>query len=388
MNIMDMVKGAVSKQIMGQLGGMLGTDEKKTSSAFDIGASSILGGLINKASSKEGAKQVFDMAKGADTGILDKLGDILGGGGEKLEAVQKSGGGMLEGILGSGGQSSMVQMVSKFLGLDQSVMGKLLTMLAPIIISTIGKHVTSSGMDANGLSGLLADQKQHLAGSLPGPLAQNLGFGNLMSNVTGAGDAVMGKAGALKNSATAAASSAADKISSGASDATVAATEAAATGLGAIRYVIPLVLLAAAAYFGWSYFTNKANDLKNQASNVVNNVKLPEFDMGSMDFSPLGETGTKLKEGFGDITTGFQGLKDSGTDGANKLKGTIEQFTGSIDGLGLDKLPDTGKTVAKGFIGKFIDSIKAMLGGQGEGIQGILKPAVDALMEKLSAFTG
>ena len=47
-DLMEMVKGAVSKQIMGQIGGMLGTDESKTSSAFETIAGSILGGLMKK----------------------------------------------------------------------------------------------------------------------------------------------------------------------------------------------------------------------------------------------------------------------------------------------------------------------------------------------------
>lgn len=385
MNIMDMVKGAVSKQVMGQLGGMLGTDEKQTSSAIDIGASTILGGLINKASSsKEGAQQVFDMAKNTDASVLDKLGDILGGGGEKLEAVQASGGGILEGILGGSGQNSMIQMVSKYLGIDESTMGKLLTMLAPITIGTISKYISSSGMDANGLSSLLADQKQHLAGSLPGPLADSLGLGNLMSNVSGVGDTVIEKTEAIKNVA----SDTANEITSGASDATVAVTEAVATGLGAIRYVIPLVVLAAVAYLGWSYINSAPNELNEQAKNVVSNIKPIDFNLDSLDFSPLGETGRKLKQGFGDITTGFDGLKDSGNDGANQLKGTIEQFTGSIAGMGLDQITDVRKVAARGIIEKFVNYIKAMLGDQNDQIKGILKPAVDALLEKLTAFTG
>ena len=58
MNIMDMVKGAVTDQVMGQIGGMLGmSDNKKTSSILDTAMGSILGGMMNKSSSQEGAKQ-------------------------------------------------------------------------------------------------------------------------------------------------------------------------------------------------------------------------------------------------------------------------------------------------------------------------------------------
>ena len=192
MNIMDMVKGAVTDQVMGQIGGMLGmSDNKKTSSMLDTAMGSILGGMMNKSSSQEGAKQVFDMASKADTGIMDKLGDILGGGGDQLEAVQKTGGGMLDGLLGGGdGQTSMIQTIAKALGMNGSIVGKLLTFVAPMLLGAIGKHIKSAGLDALGLSSLLGEQKQHIAAAMPSGLADNLGFGNLLSGV---GD--LGKSG-------------------------------------------------------------------------------------------------------------------------------------------------------------------------------------------------
>jgi hypothetical protein len=120
MNIMDMVKGAVTDQVMGQIGGMLGMeDKKKTSSIFDTAMGSILGGMINKSATPEGARDVFDMASKADGGIMDKLGDILGGGGQQMEQVQKAGGGMLDGIFGGSSQSSGIIETIQVLGAGQ-----------------------------------------------------------------------------------------------------------------------------------------------------------------------------------------------------------------------------------------------------------------------------
>ena len=59
-NIFDMVKGAVSDQIMGQIGGLLGqSDSKKTSTLFDTAAQSILGGMMKKASNPSGSTRYF-----------------------------------------------------------------------------------------------------------------------------------------------------------------------------------------------------------------------------------------------------------------------------------------------------------------------------------------
>ncbi|MEL7500293.1 MAG: DUF937 domain-containing protein [Planctomycetota bacterium] len=393
MNLMDLVKGAVGKQIMGQLGGMLGVDEEKASSAFDIGASSILGGMVNKASSPEGAQQVFEMAKGADTSILGKLGDILGSGGDDLDSLQKSGSGMLDGLLGANSQSGMVGAISKFLGLDESVMGKLLTLVAPILMGVIGKQVSASGLDVNGFSSLLSDQKEHLAGSLPGPLAQNLGFGDLMSSVSGAGQKAMEDATSAASGLDQIARATGGKVSAAADEATtpteavLGAGAAASSGLGAIKFLIPIALVALLAYLGWTYLGGGGEENGNQEQNNNQQLTVPGMDLDGLDLSPLGATGTKLTKGFSDITSGFEGLNDSGEDGAQKLSETITNFSGSVGEMGLGDLPAAGKTAASSLIGKFIETIKSLLGNQSEAIQQILKPAVDGLLEKLSPFT-
>ena len=390
MNIMDMVKGAITNQVMGQIGGMLGmSDNKKTSSMLDTAMGSILGGMINKSSSQEGAKQVFDMASNADSGIMDKLGDILGGGGDQLGAVQKSGGGMLDGLLGSGGQTSMIQTIAKALGMDGSIVGKLLTFAAPMLLGSIGKHIKSAGLDALGLSSLLGEQKQHVAAAMPSGLAGNLGFGNLLSGV---GD--LGKSGfnAASNVAGAAAGTVGN-VAGAAGDAVGnvagAAGDATKKGMGMLGFLLPLLILGAIGYFAWPYISGAANDGANAVENGMNDMgdkAAGALDFGDLDLSPLGDTGTKLQEGFSGITSGFTGLAETGEDGANALAGKITDFSGSIDNLGLGSLPAAAKPVATTMIGKFIDTIQGMLDGQNALIKGVLQGPVDTLLEKLKPF--
>jgi hypothetical protein len=80
-------------------------------------------------------------------------------------------------------------------------------------------------------------------------------------------------------------------------------------------------------------------------------------------------------------------LKDLSDDaGASSIADKIKEFTGSIDGLGLDKLEGAAKTTTSSLVGKFAKAVKALLAGKSEGIQSVLQPVVDALMEKLSPF--
>jgi len=385
MNIMNMVKGAVSDQIMGQIGGMLGIpDQKKTLSVFNTAIGSILGGMMQKSSSQEGAKQVFDMASNADTGIMDKLGDLLGGGGDDLAAVQKSGGGMLEGLLGAG-QSGMIQTIAKAVGLDGSIIGKLLTLAAPMLMGVVGKHIKSAGLDALGLSSLLGEQKQHLSASMPSSLTENLGFGNLLS---GAGD--LGKSGL--NAASSVASSATNAVGNASQAAAGAANDAAQKGGGLLKMLLPLAILGAIGYFAYPYIMGAADKVKDGAQGVVDKTgelaggMTGSLNLGDLDMSPLGETGTKLQEGFSGIASGFTGLATTGEEGANALATKITDFSGSIDNLGLSNMSDAAKPVATSMIGKFVETIQGLFDQQNGVIKGILQAPVDTLLQKLKTF--
>lgn len=385
MNIMNMVKGAVSDQIMGQIGGMLGIpDQKKTSSVFNTAIGSILGGMMQKSSSQEGAKQVFDMASNADTGIMDKLGDLLGDGGDDLAAVQKSGGGMLEGLLGAG-QSGMIQTIAKAVGLDGSIIGKLLTLAAPMLMGVVGKHIKSAGLDALGLSSLLGEQKQHLSASMPSSLTENLGFGNLLS---GAGD--LGKSGL--NAASSVASSATNAVGNASQAAAGAANDAAQKGGGLLKMLLPLAILGAIGYFAYPYIMGAADKVKDGAQGVVDKTgelaggMTGSLNLGDLDMSPLGETGTKLQEGFSGIASGFTGLATTGEEGANALATKITDFSGSIDNLGLSNMSDAAKPVATSMIGKFVETIQGLFDQQNGVIKGILQAPVDTLLQKLKTF--
>lgn len=157
MNLMEMIKGAVAQQAMDKLGGAIGLDSKKTSSAFDMASGALLGSLIKKASSgTEGARSVFDMARNADASVLDKIGDMFGGG-QGSDAFQKAGGGILDGLLG-GNKSGLIGTLAKALGLDSSVISKLLTMVGPLVVGMLGKQIKSQGLDAAGLAGFLGKQ--------------------------------------------------------------------------------------------------------------------------------------------------------------------------------------------------------------------------------------
>ena len=419
-NIMDMVKGAVSDQVMGQIGGLLGTDAKKTPSLFETAAGSILGGLMKKSSTPQGAQDIFGAVGKQDSSILDNLGGLLGGG-QATDDFQKQGTGILDLITGGSQQSSgMIGMVAKALGLDNGIVGKLLTMAAPILMGVIGKHVKDKALDAVGLGNLLGSQGPNLSGVLPSSLTSNLGFGDMLGSAGNAvnsaagavgnlGSSAAGAVGNLGNSAAGAVGNAAGAVGNAAGNATGAignaAGSAAQTGGGLAKMLmglIPLALIGLAAWFFLPGLLSGGADLANKAKEGVEAGagKLQEgveagteklsamgggLDFGSIPgFDALGETGTKLTEGMSGITSGLTDVTDE--EGATALADKISGFTGSLDGMGLNALEGPAKEAASGMIGQFVEVVKNLIGGKSEAIQGILQPVIGPLMEKLSAF--
>ncbi|MEM7456779.1 MAG: DUF937 domain-containing protein [Planctomycetota bacterium] len=399
-SLMDLIKGAASKSVLDKLGGLMGTDEEKTGGLFEAAAGSILGGLIKKSESPGGADDIFKAAEGSDGGMLDKLDDILGGGSVDQD-YEKQGGGILDMVFGES-QGGILETLAKFLGFDGDIIKKLMTYLGPIVMGVIGKQMKDKALDSVGLGKLLGEQKSSLGNILPSGLTSGLGFGNLLGNVSDAAGAVTDKA---QEAVGAAGGMAKDAVSNASS----AARGAAEEGSSALKYIIPVILIAALAYLGYTFIANQEtdpgttqNEVENQGPRQIGPAGPPaadddDSDQGGSGFPSLGDI---VGLDFGDAQLGdfdLQGLKDQfsgisegfddvNMDNAQGLADKITGLTDGLEGMGFDGLPD----IAKGTMGTMIDgfrgNIEGKLGSVSEqGILDILKPVLEKLWE---AFNG
>ena len=381
-NLMDMVKGAVSQQMMGKLGGLLGTDEKKTSSAFETAAGSILGGLMKKGKTSQGAGEIFDMVKKQDDSVLDRLDDLLGGG-NATDEYKKQGSGILDGVLGSN-RGGILKTLAKFLGFDDGMMGSMMSMIAPIIMGVIGRHVKGKALDAVGLGNLLGEQKSHMGGwGMPASLTGDLGFGDLMGNVTDAGKAAVGAVGDAGRATAGAVGDAGRAV-------TGAAGEAAEAGGGLLKILLPLIIIGGLIWAAITFLpgllgqgADAVKDGTEAIGDAVGGLSMPKIEIpDGTDFG--GFDHSALTEKFTGITAGF---KDVNSDNAQGLADKISGLTDSLDGMGIADIPEGGKGIVGKMFGGFTDTItKAMGGIKDDGILGILKPVVEALMEKIKGF--
>lgn len=171
---MDLAKNAISQQVLGQIGGILGEDENKTTSAIDSVLPALIGGMANQAEDEKGLGAISDLLDTQDDGLLDNIGSMLGD--DNRSGFMNMGSGLLGTLLG-GSQAGIVNMLIRATGLNNTKIGSLLSIAAPIVLGIVNRQRKSSNLGIGGLGELLKGQKKHVASSLPEGFEDLVGIG-------------------------------------------------------------------------------------------------------------------------------------------------------------------------------------------------------------------
>jgi len=168
---------------------LIGSDEQKTSSALTSTLSVLTGALARNSEEEKGAA-ALDAAldKDHDGGILGDIGGFLG------NVATGPGMGILGHVLGSK-QEPVAKEIAKDSGLDIGQVMTVMSAAAPLLMGVLGSKKKEDGLDAGGLAGMLAGEKQQVEqqggiGSLLGLLggggsSSDSGGGSLLSKVGG-----------------------------------------------------------------------------------------------------------------------------------------------------------------------------------------------------------
>lgn len=304
-NLIDAAKGLFTSELVSKASSYLGESESGVSKALSGILPSVIGGIADRASSNEGANAISNLAKEHHGGgILDNIGNFFGaeGGGLFNKAA-----GALGGLFGDSKVGMLTSLVSNFSGIKSSAATSLLSMAAPAVLGMIGKHASDNNLDAGGLASMLAGQKANIAAAVP----QGFNLGSVFSGFGGDTAKVVSAVTGSAKSAGAAA--------------THYAGEAAEKTGGAMKFLLPLLLLALAAmavlYFwkgcgktdaagGHSADAHKAGENTGGAVDKPADNKTVALPAGKLDsigefVYDLGETVKfTLPNGGGELTVG------------------------------------------------------------------------------------
>lgn len=221
-NLLEILQGQVGGELASQASKFLGESENSTTKAVGAILPTLLGSLANKGTSDTGSKGILDFLKSnnIDGSILGNLGGLFSGG-QATDNLMNSGGGILKYLLGDK-LGSIVDVISNVAGVKTGSSSSLLKMASPLLMGFVGKYIKDKALDALGLKNLLGGPKDFISKALPAGISSVLGFANAASTVGS---------------------------SAGSGSATGGGSSDNGGGSGLLKWLLPLLLLGALAWF-------------------------------------------------------------------------------------------------------------------------------------------
>jgi hypothetical protein len=354
MNLVDLIKGQMNDDVIGKLGSLIGESPDKARSAVNAAVPTLLGSLAGMASSGDGAQKLMSVLDQQEPGLLGNFASMLGSGGNNLA---EKGSAMMSSLFGGSMVTSVLGVLAKFLNIDAAKIGKLIAAVAPMVMGVLASQKKSLGLNASGLAQMLAGQKQNISAAMPSGLASAL------SAVPGLGS----MADFAKSGMSAAASYGQQGMN------------AAAQAANPLRWLLPLLVLAVAGYFGWQYWQNQQK-------------KAPVADAakGLLDAAGVTKLTNDVKSWFTNATDALNGIKDEAT--ATEALPKLKDMVGQLDGWKamLDKVPAAAKggltTLLKDSLKSLTEVVNKVLAMPVVGDQ--LKPVLTELTTKLTNLVG
>jgi hypothetical protein len=187
--------------LIGQLGGggvgeiarSVGLETSDVTNVLSGAVPAIMAGLTRNSSSGEGAAGLAGaLDRDHDGSILDDVMGYLGGGGNLSDGI-----GILGHVLG-GRQETVESAVSRSTGVDVASVGKIMAMVAPLIMGALGKMKRQQGFDAEGLAEALGQQERAARQASPSAvdvfskMLDSDGDGDAMDDIVTMGSGLLG----------------------------------------------------------------------------------------------------------------------------------------------------------------------------------------------------
>ena len=172
-NLLNLFKEQLSDNVLSNVSNLVGGEKTETiQKGLMAAAPALLGGIMDKASTTEGAASIFNML--GDGAEMGNLSNALGAGGEKSDGFLNKGLDFVKNILGDKA-SGVIDLVSSVSGMGKDSSSSILSVAGSVLGGVLGKQ-KSSGMDLGSFVGMLSGQGSFLDKFAPAGLASLLGL--------------------------------------------------------------------------------------------------------------------------------------------------------------------------------------------------------------------
>jgi hypothetical protein len=327
MSILSGIMNMVTPIIVDRIAATLGINSSIARTAINLALPAILGAFASKAATPAGAQQLYQSVSNADSGLFNSLDKTLAGSGK--DQLMNAGMSSLNGLLGNGAVSALANTLGSKAGIGGSAASMLLPLVGQMALSGLSK--SAAGKDASGLASMLTSE-----------------FGS--------------SAPASTQSTT-----------------HHSPAPAAAPGGGLLKWLIPLVALAA---LGWYFMGNTGT---KDAMAPATTTTAPAAGALVIDGVDVNQQLTNAMSG---ITSTLGTVTDAATaqTALPKLTDAVKAVD-AVSGVA-GKFSADQKTLVSTMLGGLLPAAKAAADQAlaKEGVGAILKPVVDGLFAKLEAL--
>ena len=184
-NLIDTARSLITPDVISKVSSIIGETPAKTQQALTTVVPSLAGIACNEASTPGGASKLYNLV--TNTKLPGDLHSNLAGllsGGSATEGLLQTGSGLVSSLLGDRA-GSVANVIANAAGIQFSSASTLLNLVAPLFFSVLGRHLSTSGTGASGLSSMLAGHRDNILAAVPSGLGSALGL-NSNSNICGA----------------------------------------------------------------------------------------------------------------------------------------------------------------------------------------------------------
>ena len=363
-NLVSLAMQFLTPDMVGRIATSLGFDRNKVQSAISGAVPALLAAFNDVATQPGGAQKLADAAR-QQTGSFGNLARVLAAGDQS--SLLDKGSQLLSSLVSGQNQNALIGAITKFTGLGQGASGSLLEMLAPIVMGTIGQHQSAAGaLNANGIANLFASQKDNIAAALPS------GFDKLLS-----GTGLLSSLGDAARTATAAGSEAtrtATSATRAVGDTGQRAASAAAASSNWLYWLVPIAAAVALAVF---FAARPTEQVVQQGMKQAENLVPGGADIGKQISTSIASVRTTL-DGVSDVASAQAALPK-----LQEVTAQIVKTGGAVGQLTAEQRKAIAAVInpLMPAVNQVCDKVLAI-----PGVAEVLKPSVDTLKARLTAF--
>jgi hypothetical protein len=361
-NLVTLIMQFLTPDMIGRIANTLGVGRSDTATAVDAAVPALLAALTGVATQPGGPQKLANAAK-QETGVLDRFGSMLGGGGQT--SFVDRGSQMLSSLLGDRDQSALANAVGKYSGLQTGPSSSLLGALVPVVMGTIAQQ-QGGRVDAGSIANLLTNQKDNIAAALPSGLSRLLGGTDLLEPL---GDTVRRTTAAGGEAARAAAAAVARTA-----DDTRRSAQAAVPSTNWLMWAILALAIAALLFY---LLARPGEQVVQQGVTTEQNIIVGGLNLNQ-----------QVTDSIGSLRTNLNGITNAAS--AQAALPRLQQATAQLDKVSgvLGQLSTGQRTVLAGLINpvmpalnQLIDRVLAI-----PGVAEIIKPTIDTLKARLAVL--